>query len=116
MTGGLWMVTGTAAATGMVGSGGGALLYSLGGHQLRAEVVKLQTTYKLVLLRTQADRAVAQDVVRRLHDDAELLAAQVSEERLLNDANARRIKELKGKIVAIEEALDWMRDAEVGTA
>lgn len=116
MTGGLWMVAGTAAATGMVGSGGGALLYSLGGRQLRAEVVKLQATYKLVLLRTQADRAVAHDVVRRLHADAELLRDQVSEERLLNDANAHRIKELEGKIVAIEEALEWMGDAEVASA
>lgn len=112
MSGGLWMVTGTAAATGMVGSGGGALLYSLGGRQFRGEIVKLQATYKLVVLRSQADQAIAQAVVTDLHTDAELLRGQVVEERKLNDANSNRIKELETKIEAIEEALDWMDSLE----
>ncbi len=104
MNGGLWMVSGTAAATGLMSSGGGALLYTLGGRQVRAEVVKLQATYKLVLLRSHADVAIAQSVVQDLHADAEFLRGQAADEREVNDANSRRIKELESKIEAIEEA------------
>ncbi|MFN3219847.1 MAG: hypothetical protein ACE367_25445 [Acidimicrobiales bacterium] len=108
MTGGLWLITGAAAATGLAGSGGGAMLYTMGRRQLRAELVKLQATYKLVLLRSQANEATAQVVVAELHADAEQLRHQLTREIELNDTNAKRVTDLQAKIETIEKAVAWM--------
>jgi hypothetical protein len=108
MTGGLWLITGAAAATGLAGSGGGAMLYAMGRRQLRAELVKLQATYKLVLLRSQANEATAQVVVAELHADAEQLRHQLTREIELNDTNAKRVTDLQAKIETIEKAVAWM--------
>jgi hypothetical protein len=108
VTGGLWMIAGTAATGGLVGGGGGALLYSIGRRQLRAEMVKLQATYKLVLLRTQSQIATAQAVVAELHADLDQLRAQLAEELKYNDANAKRVRSLEAKVDTIEKAAAWM--------
>jgi capsule polysaccharide export protein KpsE/RkpR len=85
------------------------VMMEIGAARSRAELVKLQVTYKEVLLRNQADAAKAQLVVRDLARQHEELGAQLDEERTLNDANATRLKELKQTVEAVERSLAWMK-------
>jgi hypothetical protein len=109
VAGGMAVVTGIGAAAGFGGVSGAMVMMEIGAARSRAELVKLQVTYKEVLLRNQADAAKAQLVVRDLARQHEELGAQLDEERTLNDANATRLKELKQTVEAVERSLAWMK-------
>ena len=112
MAGGMWMVAGAGAALGAVGGGGGIKLFQLGAAQARGELVKLQVTYKLTLLQGQTDLVKAQAVIEDLAGQAQALKATVAEERLLNDENSKRVKDLEETLEALEETILWMRSQE----
>jgi len=76
----------------------------------KAELIKLQVTYKEVLLRDQADAAKGQRVMKNLAKQHEELRAQLDEERKGNDKNGTRVKELEETIEAVERSLEWMKD------
>ena len=52
--------------------------------------------------------AKAQKIIASLVAQADDLRALLDEERLLNDDNADRIKELEGTLKDIEETIRWM--------
>lgn len=109
MAGGMAVVAGTSAAVGGAGFAGGSLLHSLGEAGAREELVKLQTTYKAVLLHSQRDRAKARKVVEQLAKQQAALEKDLSRERTLNDDNAQRVKNLEKTIEHIERSLEWMK-------
>ena len=54
--GGMWLVGQVGAATGALAGAGGSLLYSMGASQAQNEIIKLQATYKLILVDLQRKR------------------------------------------------------------
>jgi len=108
MAGGLAVVTGVGAAAGFGGVSGAMVMMEIGAARSKAELIKLQVTYKEVLLRNQADAAKAQAVVKDLAAQHEELRERLDEERTLNDKNATRVKELEDTIEAVEHSLKWM--------
>jgi hypothetical protein len=109
MAGGMWMVAATGAAAGLAGAGGARAMFELGVAQTRTELVKLQVVYKVTLLTRQVEELKAQKVVGALQQRAHELDDVLSEERLLNDTNSRRVKDLAEKLEAVEETIRWMQ-------
>lgn len=108
MAGGLWLVTGTAAAMGGTAVGGGALLHQIGAAGARTELMKLQVTFKEVLLHNQVHGIKAQEAIKSLAEDRDGLKQALEEERELNEENAERVTELEEKIEAFDNAIEWM--------
>lgn len=104
MAGGMWLVTGAGALAGAVAGGGGQALRELGVGQARVELVKLQMSYRLHVLHSQAHLYKAQQVTAQLDQSREQLEAQLEEERQLNDRNAARIREIEEILAAIDSA------------
>lgn len=109
MAGGMVVVTGVGAVAGFSGASGAMVMMELGAARSRAELIKLQVTYREVLLRNQADMAKAQKVTTDLARQHEELRAVLAEERDLNDRNAHRVKDLEQTIEAVDKSLAWMR-------
>ena len=112
MAGGLWLVTGVGAAAGVIGGSGGAALYRMGAAQARAELVRLQVTFKMTVLAQQVDNLKAQAVIKSLDSQLKELTASLEEERKLNDKNSKRVADLESKVTALEESLEWVRSEE----
>ena len=108
MAGGMIVVTGAGAVVGGVGASGGALLFEMGAATAENELIKLQVTYKAVLLGNQAQTKKAQEVARGLVDRQKEIEVLLAEERTLNDENARKIKELKEILESIEDSRKWI--------
>ena len=112
MAGGLWIVTGVAAAMGTGLVTGGQLLYSMGADQARAELIKLQVSFKEVLLHSQMQIGKAKEAITVLERDKTDIEKALDEERLLNESNGARIEELKKKLKAIQISIQWMKKEE----
>ena len=110
VAGGMAVVTGVSAGIGAVGATGASVLHSLGAQGAKEELVKLQTTYKAVLLHSQQDRAKAKAVVTKLAQQQSSLEKDLARERQLNDENAERLKDLERTIEHVENAVEWMRE------
>jgi len=109
MAGGLWLVTGLGAAAGALGGGGGALLYNLGANVTQEELMKLQVTFREVILRSQLRSAKQAAVLSALEDQLTVLWGNLAEERELNDNNAHRLKRLEKLIAAYDDSIGWMK-------
>jgi hypothetical protein len=110
MAGGMAVVAGTSAAVGGAAFSGASVMHSLGAAGAREELVKLQTTYKAVLLHSQQDQAKARKVVKQLAQQQATLEEDLARERTLNDDNAQRVKNLEKTIEHIERSLEWMKE------
>ena len=113
MAGGLWLVTGLGAAAGAVGGGGGALLHNLGANATQEELMKLQVTFREVILRSQLRSAKQAAVVTALEDQVTELRGTLTQERDLNDNNAQRLKRLEKLIAAYDDSIGWMKEQAV---
>jgi hypothetical protein len=111
MAGGMWIVTGVAAAAGGGLVTGGQILYSLGYDQARLELIKLQVTYKEVLLHNQIQTGKAKEAIIQLNADKNELEKILAEEKLLNESNSKRVTDLEKKVEAIKISLKWMDKA-----
>jgi hypothetical protein len=109
MTGGMWLVTGVAGGLGLTAAGGGALLLDMGSHSARAEILKMQVSYKEICLAGQVDRAVAINAIKKLEEERMVITKQLEEERCLNDKNSARLKDIEATLKAVEDGLAWMR-------
>ena len=108
MAGGMWLLTGAGAAIGLSAAGGGSLLLQIGAASARVELMKMQVSFKEILLTTQTQLKKAQKVIRNLERQKKELEDSLEIERKLNDKNAQRVKELEDKVTAIEVTLEWM--------
>lgn len=108
MAGGTWLVTTTAATVGFITSGGGNLLLQLGSASAQIELLKLQVSYKEIMLAGQMDRAKAKETIRKLEKDRDKIRSTLDEERALNDSNSARLKDIEATLQAIEDSLNWM--------
>lgn len=109
VAGGMILITGVGAATGGVAATGASVMLAMGAKGTEAELIKLQTTFKAVLLSSQLDRAKAKQVMldldKRLREDRE----QLTKEQQLNDAHSKRVEEVENTIKHVKTALAWMR-------
>jgi hypothetical protein len=110
MAGGMLVVTGAGAVLGGVAGAGGRLLFQLGAAAASAELVKLQVTFKAVLLQGQADIKKAQAVIKSLYERERELDEILTEERKLNQENAKRVKEVEKIIEAVIRSRGWMEE------
>lgn len=104
MAGGIAVVTGITAAGGAAVGSGSQLLMQLGARATRAELIKLQTNYRAVLLHDELHLEKAKRVSEGLHARLVEVEKTLAEERKLNDKNSGRLKEL-------EEIIDALNDA-----
>ena len=110
MAGGLYLVTGTAIAVGGTAMGGGAFLVQLGAAGAKAELVKLQTSYREVLLHNQSQTKKAAEAIRALEKDRREVQDTLEKERELNEKNAARLKDLEATVEALDNAIEWMKN------
>ena len=110
MAGGMMIVAGTGAVLGGVAGVGGHALFQLGAAGAQSELIKLQVTFKTVLLEGHADTRKAQAVIKGLHTRQQELTRLINQERELNQENAKRVKELEKILVSLERSERWMRD------
>lgn len=110
MAGGMALVVGVGGVAGGVAGGAGALLYQLGGRGLENELIKLQVTFKEVVLHGQTQVAKAREVIAGLDARQRELEAFLREQEKLNDEKSHRIKELRDMIDAVRRSRDWMEE------
>ncbi len=108
MAGGIWVVAGTGATVGLLSAGGATLLLELGAARAKVELIKLQVSYKEVILRNQTELKKAQEVIKLLAQSRDEIKQQLDDERELNDKNAARLKDIETMLEAMEQALKWM--------
>ncbi len=108
--GGMAIITGAGAIAGGASGIGGSLLYQMGAAGSRNELIKLQVTYKAVLLTSQLQTRKAQQVTKGLAERERELSRTIDEQLLLNDENSHKIKELREILEAVEKARAWMID------
>jgi hypothetical protein len=110
MAGGMWIVAGTAATFGATVLGGGTLLLQLGAAQVKIELLKLQVSYREVLLLTQTELGKAKKVIANLESQRAEIDLKLKEECALNDDNAHRIRELESILLAVDDSLKWIKE------
>jgi hypothetical protein len=106
----MWLVSGGSAVVGLAGGAGGELFRQLGAAEFRSELTKLQVSYREGLLHNQMQVAKAKSVIAELVDKRDQLARELDDERLLNDRNSDRLKEIEAKMTALADAIRWMRE------
>lgn len=111
MAGGMWLATGAGAAIGVLATGGSTFLLQLGAATARIELIKLQVSYKEVILGTQMELKKAQEVIVSLTQQRDEIIQQIEQERRLNEANSARLKDMEETLEALEDSLEWMRRA-----
>ncbi len=116
MAGGMWLVAGTGATVGLLGGSSTRLLLELGAAQAKAELIKLQVSFKVNVLGVQHDLAKAQEVVKGLAERESELREKLAQERQLNDDNAARITALDEKLAAVIKSRQWMEQELVADA
>jgi len=112
MAGGMWLLTGAGAVVGLGAAGGGSVLLQIGAASARVELMKMQVSFKEILLGTQMQLKKAQQVIKNLEMQKKELEVNLEKECKLNEKNAQRVKELEDKVSAIEVALKWMSEQE----
>ncbi len=109
MAGGLYLITTTAVVVGGTTMGGGAFLVQLGAAGAKAEIVKLQTSYRELLLHNQLHMKKAGEAIRALEKDRREIQITLEQERKLNDSNSKRLKELAATVEVLDNAILWMK-------
>ncbi len=107
-TGGMWFVGQSAAVAGGLSASMGSVLYDMGAANAQREIIKLQVTYKLILLDLQRNSAAALEVTTSLNERLQELESRLEEERGLNDPESDRITDLEATAEALEHAQSWM--------
>lgn len=105
MAGGLWIVTGLSATVAGVVSTGAQLFRSMGSDQARGELIKLQVSFKAVLLQRPEE---AVEAVKVLNKDGSDIEDFLKIEMGLNESDSTRVKDLKLKLKAIQNSIKWM--------
>lgn len=116
MAGGMWLVTAAGIAIGGTAFGGGALLLQIGAAASKVELVKLQISYREMILGGQTEARKAQEVVAALARQRDEIKTKLQEERALNDANSARLKDMEETLRAVEDAIGWMKAEEAKAA
>ena len=106
--GGMAIIAGAGAVAGGASGVAGSLLYQMGAAGSRNELIKLQVTYKAVLLTSQLQTKKAQEVTKGLAERERELSKTINEQLLLNDENSRKIKDLREILESVEKARAWM--------
>jgi len=111
MAGGMWLMTGVGIAIGaQVGTG--KFLLEIGGQQAKMELIKLQISYKEIILserlRDKASKEKTKLQIESLKESRKEIQGELKEAITLNDVKSRQIKELKGTVKALDTTIDWM--------
>jgi hypothetical protein len=104
MAGGMWLVAGAGAALGA----GGTILTQIGAAAAKNELAKLQVSYREMVIGNQIEQRKAQEVIKKIVQTQGRVEKELEEERMLNDKNSDRIKEMEETIEAIENSIKWM--------
>lgn len=107
VAGGMALVTASSAVAG-ASAGAAAALWNAGCAAAVGELIKLQVSYKEVLLRAQPRNTEAGEVVESLLRHCTQLESKLEEERTLNDTGAQRIKELERILLAYRYTIQWL--------
>ena len=70
--------------------------------------MKLQVHFRESLIHDQVALGKAQQVVQSLSAQQDQLQSILAEERLKNDRNAARVRDMEEKLEALEHAIEWM--------
>lgn len=110
IAGGMTLLSVGGGAVGGLAFGGASALWSAGYAAALSELVKLQVSYKEVLLRTQLRCLQASDVIEELLRQRDELKVKLDEERDRNDVGAARVKDLERIDQGYADAIAWMKE------
>lgn len=108
------LIVGAGGAIGGVGAAGATALWNAGYAAALGELVKLQVSYREVLLRTQLRGYQAAEVIDELVRQRNELKRRLDEERALNDEDSERVTGLKRIEKGYGDAITWMRRQQAG--
>lgn len=108
MAGGMALVTTVAGAAGGIGVGGGTALWQMGKIAAVSELVKLQVSYREVLLRSHLRSWMKDRIIERLRAQLEVLRKQIADEATLNDRGVPRIENLEAIARGYADAISWL--------
>lgn len=109
MAGGMALITTMGFGVGAVGVGGATALWNAGYAAAVTELVKLQVSYREILLRGHLREHVAAQVIEDLIAQRDELRRKIVEEKALNDSGAPRVKELERIERGYVDAIGWLK-------
>lgn len=116
MAGGMALVTTVGAGVGAVGLGGATALWNAGYAAAVTELVKLQVSYREILLRGHLREHMAAQVIEELVAQRDELRRKIIDERELNDTGAQRVKDFERIERGYDDAIEWLEAQEAEPA
>lgn len=102
------LLTTMGAGVGAVGLGGATALWNAGYAAAVTELVKLQVSYREILLRGHLREHVAAQVIEELVAQRDELRRRIIDEKALNDTGAQRVKEFQRIECGYADAIEWL--------
>jgi len=116
MAGGMALITTMGVGVGAVGVGGATALWNAGYAAAVTELVKLQVSYREILLRGHLREHVAAQVIEELVAQRNELRQKIADEKALNDSGAQRVKELEKIERGYADAIEWLGEQQESPA
>jgi hypothetical protein len=113
MAGGLWLITGAGAVVGLtVGSGVASALIGMGSEAAKREMAKAMVAFREVTLvdPEDEDNSAACKSVGDLLTSLNKIQERIDDEKLLNDSNSQRLKDMQSVYNTMKKAIDWMQN------
>lgn len=108
--GGMWLVAQAGATAGVLTGAGGSLLHSMGAGQAQNEIIKLQVTFKMVLVDLQRNDAAALEVAELLEDRLYEIKGELEDFAEIDDPGSTHVEDLMSNAESLQSALTWMTD------
>lgn len=108
--GGTWLIAQAGLTAGALAGAGGSFLFELGAAQAQNEIIKLQVTYKLILLDLQRNDQAALEVMSSIEQRVVELEAAYEDERELSDPDAPVLQDMSSTMTSLRNAEAWMED------
>ena len=108
--GGVWLVAQAGASAGAFAGAAGSILYGLGAGAAQNEVIKLQVTYKMILVDMQRNDAAKLDVLTSLDERIMQVEWLLSDHLEISDPDSSEVKSLEDTIGMLRNADSWMQE------
>ena len=108
--GGMWLVAHVGATAGAVAGSAGLALYEMGASAAQDEIIKLQVTYKMIVVDLQHNDAVALDLLGSVEERLAILEGALQDELEFSDPGSDRVANMTATANSLRTAERWMDD------
>lgn len=107
MAGGMWLITGAGALAG-ISPASVKFLIELGSARAKLEIIKLQVSYKEIILDNQKETKQSLKIEESLREKEKEIELKIEEELQYNEKASVRIKDMEAVRDALKDCIKWI--------